>query len=280
MPFSTVFLTDRSVTAAREVPQRQGLNGSASQATFCHSFDLAKRLASGDIKGRIAFHPSMSPPSSVATPRSGAMAGEHPTPSLFKAFIRDLGAKLASSPSDSIHRVVVPNLLSPTSYTGSACRPEEVLQFLHALRALLRRYVARLTALVTLPLALFPRSTGLTRWMELLSDSILELVPLRADSALLAHHAPPPSSKSSSAGAAADDQQKTQGLLKVHALPVFDEKGGGSHEAHAAREDQSFSVSRSRGLVIRPFSLPPVLGDDETERKEAGDKASKKSMEF
>ena len=216
---------------------------------------------------------------SAAPPRPGGMAGEHPTPSPFKVFIKDLGVKLASSPPDSIHRVIVPNLLSPTTYAGSACRPAEVLQFLHALRALLRRHATRLTALVTLPLALFPRSAGLTRWMELLSDGVLELVPLRADAALLAHHAPPPSSKSS-AGTTADDQQKTQGLLKVHALPVFDEKGGGSHEAHAAREDQSFSVSRSRGLVIRPFSLPPVLGDDETERKEAGDKASKKSMEF
>ena len=177
-------------------------------------------------------------------------------------------------------------MLSPTAYAGSACRPEEALQFLHALRALLRRHAARLTALVTLPLSLFPRSTGLARWAELLSDGVLELVPLRPDAALLAHHAPPPPSSKSAASSSssADDQQqqKTQGLLRVHALPVFDEKGGGSPEAHAARQDQSFAVSRSRGLVIRPFSLPPVLGDDdEAQRKEAGDKAaSKKSMEF
>lgn len=168
----------------------------------------------------------------------------------------------------------MPNLLSPTAYEGAACRPEEVLQFLHALRALLRRHAAQATALITLPLALFPRTAGLTRWLELLSDGVLELVPLRSDS-LVAQHAriPDPSSSSSSSGnnssgdnnkkKTSAEEEKIQGLLKVHALPVFDERGGGSTEAHAARcEDQAFGLSRSRGLVIRPFSLPPVLDDN------------------
>lgn len=229
----------------------------------------------------------MGPPGGGAAPTSRTAAAgldrnqPPPPPSPLKLFIRDLSARLASSPPGSVHRVVVPALLSPTAYSGTACRPEEVLQFLHALRALLRRYAARLTALITLPVTLFPRSAGLTRWAELLSDGVLELVPLRPDAALLAHHAPPPSSSKSSSSAD-DQQQKTQGLLRVHALPVFDEKGGGSPEAHAARQDQSFAVSRSRGLVIRPFSLPPVLDDDNgAEQKEVGDKAaSKKSMEF
>ncbi len=210
---------------------------------------------------------------------------------------------------------MVPALLSPTAYAGAACRPEEVLQFLHALRALLRRHADRLTALVSLPLALHPRAAGLTRWLEILSDGVLELVPLPPGSALSAvaqqqqpqQQGPPPSSgadkagggedkdnsgkssksnsksKSKSKSKSNDDDHKIQGMLRVHALPVFDEKGGGSHEAHAARcEDQSFGLSRSRGLVIRPFSLPPVLGDDEHAREgeRKADRKKTASMEF
>ncbi|RYO78029.1 hypothetical protein DL766_010038 [Monosporascus sp. MC13-8B] len=247
----------------RDVPQRQDPDGTASASTFCHSFDLTKRLAPGDIKGQVSFHPSMSSPSPTAPPKD--------TASPFKTFTRDLASKLANSQPATIHRVIVPGILSPTGYAGSSSRPEDVLQFLHTLRALLRQHPAQLTALITLPLTLFPRSTGLTRWMEILSDGVLELVPLQSNSV----HAPPASSSKSDSKFSSEEQ--VQGLLKVHTLPVFDEKGGGSSEAHAAREDQAFSLSRSRGLVIKPFSLPPVL-DDEPERKSA--EAGKTSMEF
>jgi elongator complex protein 4 len=195
-------------------------------------------------------------------PRSGVAQ------SPFKAFIKDLSLKLSNSPPAWVHRVIVPGLLSPTSYLPTSTRPEEVLQFLHALRALLRRYQTQLTAIITIPLTLYPRNSGLTRWMELLSDGVLELVPLQSSSV----HAPPPSAK---ADAKSEDQ--TQGLLKVHSLPIFDEKGGGSSESHASREDQSFSLSRSRGLVIRPYSLPPV-GDEDEDKKST--ESGKASMEF
>lgn len=204
----------------------------------------------------------MRPPSQTTPP--------HPPPpppsSPFKLFIAELATKLANSPPTTIHRILIPNLLATTTYAGSACRPEEVLQFLHALRALLRRHATQATAVVTLPLALFPRAAGLTRWLELLSDGVLELVPLRSDSLVAQHARISDSSSSSSSPSTSNrkEEEKIQGLLKVHALPVFDEKGGGSHEAHAARcEDQAFGLSRSRGLVIRPFSLPPVLDDDD-----------------
>ena len=145
-----------------------------------------------------------------------------------------------------------------------------MLQFLHALRALLRKYPTKLIVMITMPLTLFPRASGLTRWIELLCDGVLELTPLRSS----AVHAPPPASSSKS-DSKTDDQ--VQGLLKVHSLPIFDEKGGGSSESHAAREDQSFSLSRSRGLVIKPFSLPPV-GEDEPEQKSA--EGGKGGLEF
>ncbi|KAJ2986922.1 hypothetical protein NUW58_g4802 [Xylaria curta] len=230
----------------REAQRAQGASNTGATMTFCHSFDLAKRLSPGDVKGQIGFHQSMT----VAGP------GAHPT-SPFKSFIRDLSSKLASSPPSFIHRAIVPNLLSPTVYLGSSSLPQEVLQFLHALRALLRQYPKTLTVILTLPLSLYPRTTGLTRWIELLCDGVLEFIPLQSTSI----HKPPPSSK----GEGKDDE-KVQGLIKVHSLPVFHEKGGGSH---SSLDDQSFSLSRSRGLVIKPFYLPPA--DDQENEPKPGD---------
>lgn len=183
----------------------------------------------------------------------------------FQLFIQDLSSKLASSPPSYVHRVIVPNLLAPTMYSSSSSLPQEVLQFLHSLRALLRQYPKALTAILTLPLSLYPRTTGLTRWMELLCDGVLEFIPLQSTTI----HKPPPSSK----GEGKDDE-KVQGLVKVHSLPIFHEKGGGSH---SALDDQSFSLSRSRGLIIKPYYLPPA-DDDENETK-AGN-SGKPSMDF
>ncbi|KAI0135190.1 PAXNEB-domain-containing protein [Daldinia grandis] len=244
----------------RNAAQRPSNSATESTSIFCHSFDLTKRLSPTNVKGQIGFHPSMSIP--------GLPSRTKDSTSPFKMFIKNVAYKLANSPSSWIHRVIVPSLLSPTGYAGSSTRPEEVLQFLHALRALLRQYPGKLTAIITLPLSLYPRTTGLTRWMELLSDGVFELIPLQSSVV----HAPPPSSKSDS-----KSEEQTQGLLKVHSLPIFHEKGGGSSEGHAAHGDLSFSLSRSKGFVIKPFYLPPV-GEDEEEKKK-GD-SSKASMEF
>ncbi|KAI0003156.1 PAXNEB protein-domain-containing protein [Xylariaceae sp. FL0662B] len=222
----------------RGTQPRESRSTSGSNPVFCHSFDLTKRLSPSDVKGQIGFYPTMDVPS-LSSPTKDSL-------SPFKRFINDISSKLANSPPLWNHRIIIPNLLSPTVYSSSTTRPEEVLQFLHALRALLRQYPDKVTALITLPLSLYPRTTGLTRWMELLCDGVLELIPLQSTSV----HAPPPSSKSGS-----KSEEQMQGLLKVHTLPIFHEKGGGSSDTHS--EDQSFSVSRSKGLTIKPFHLPP-----------------------
>jgi elongator complex protein 4 len=177
----------------------------------------------------------------------------HGTQSTLKAIIRHLQTKLANSPSTDIHRVVVPSLLSPTLYSPQCSQPAEVLQFLHALRALLRQYSTQLTVVITLPTSLFPRSSGLVRWMELLCDGVLELIPLPATPG-----APPPPPSGSEKG-----DQAPQGLLRVHTLPVYSEKGGGGAETSYFRETLSFSLSASKGLTIKPYSLPPLEGEAE-----------------
>lgn len=221
---------------------------------FCHSFDLTKRLETSVIRGQLH---SSRPTDAMSRP-----------PQLpFRAFISDVASRLKGSPPSSVHRILVPSLLSPTLYSSAACEPQEVLQFLHSLRSLLRQFPTRTTALVTLPESLHPRSAGLTRWMELLFDGVVELIPLQ-------HRA--------QMGRGPTDEDKTQGLLRVHSLPVFHEKGGGL-EGGWAREDMSFKLSASSGMVIMPFSLPPVGDDDkaaEPSGRPAADSAKKQSLDF
>lgn len=149
-------------------------------------------------------------------------------------------------------------------YPSYACNPEELLQFLHGIRSLLRQYPTRVTAVATLPISLYPRANGLTRWIELLCDGVLELVPLGHQ--IQVNHD-------------TTSEDKAQGLLRVHSLPIFHERGGGLDEGWR-REDLSFKLSASTGLIITPYSLPPV-GEDEQQAKDAAEaEKKKKSLEF
>ncbi|KAL2267740.1 hypothetical protein VTJ83DRAFT_5017 [Remersonia thermophila] len=236
------------------------------QSPFCHSFDLSKRLAPSACKGTLHPAPGTCPP---------ALDQPAPSSSPFPALLAHLRAKLASSAPAAIHRIVIPGLLLPTLYPPSCALPSEVLPFLHGLRALLRAYPAQLTAMITLPTSLFPRDAGLVRWIELLCDGVIEMIPLPANPG-----APPPpplpssssstsgpgSGSGSGAGSAKAEEQQPQGLLRVHTLPVFHEKGGGGAGASSFRETLGFSLSASRGLVIKPYSLPPL----ETEEPAGG----------
>ncbi|KAJ3526272.1 hypothetical protein NM208_g11275 [Fusarium decemcellulare] len=220
-------------------------------STFCHGFDLTKRLESSAIKGQLH-----------ATPVDGPLASPTQTP--FQKFIAEVTTKIKNSPPSTVHRIVVPSLLSPTLYNSVASQPREILKFLHALRALLRQFSTQATALITIPVTLFPRSSGLTRWMELLSDGVLELIPLQ-------HQAPITREPGS--------EDKGQGLLRAHSLPVFHEKGGGL-EGTWNRENLSFKLSSSNGLVITPFSLPPIGDEEETAKPSKPSEPKKESLDF
>ncbi|KAI9852347.1 MAG: hypothetical protein M1830_006801, partial [Pleopsidium flavum] len=123
--------------------------------------------------------------------------------------------------------------------------------------------------MLTLPLSLYPRCTGLVRWIELLSDGVLELAPFPHSSDL------GPSAGTS--GAATGQEEHPQGMLKLHRLPVFHERGGGGSGGSSSGgvgDDLAFTVSR-RKFVIKPFSLPPVEGDTEAQKGEAEGKQTK-----
>ncbi|KAF2752738.1 PAXNEB-domain-containing protein [Pseudovirgaria hyperparasitica] len=183
----------------------------------------------------------------------------------FPAILSAIHSQILTSPN-SVHRILIPTLFSPFLYPPAAAQPTHVLPFIHALRALLRRH-ANTILVTTLPLSLHSRRTGLTRAIETLCDGVIELSPFPSHT-----HA----ETLASSGAATKEEDKPQGMLKVHRLPVFHERGGGGNVNLG--EDLAFTLSR-RKFLIKPFSLPPVEGDLEAQQG-AGADLQAKGMEF
>lgn len=225
--------------------------------SFCHIFDLAKRLEL-PATSTINF-----------IPISGATPNTSPFPHIF----RSITNRISSSPPATIHRLVFPSLLSPALYPPHASNPQDILQFLHCLRSLLRQYSTQLTAVFTFPLALYPRSNGLVRWIELLSDGVLELAPFPHSSSI--------GTSTGITGATTAQEEQPQGMLKIHKLPVFHERGGGGNggTGGGVGDDLAFMVSR-RKFVIKPFNLPPVEGDTEAQKAQVDVKQTKVDIEF
>ena len=234
-----------------EPPKTRNLNSDADAEPsigavrpFCHTFDLAKRLEVPP-SAKIYHHPLANRPSIPP----------------FSSALDSIRTALASSPGD-IHRLVIPSLLSPLFYPPHASQPQHVLQFLHALRALLREHSSGTSVIASLPLTLHPRASALTRWSEHLLDGVVELAPFpfRPDDYV--------SNRTSTPGAATAAEERPQGMVKVHKLPVFHERGGGGG-VKGLGEDMAFTVSRRRFAIGR-FSLPPEEGDQEAQREKEG----------
>ncbi|KAJ9623294.1 Elongator subunit elp4 [Taxawa tesnikishii (nom. ined.)] len=161
-------------------------------------------------------------------------------------------------PSTTVHRLIIPTILSPALYPPQAAHPQHFLRFLHSLRSLLRQHPTRLTAMLTLPLSLYPRSSGLVRWAETLCDGVVELTPFP--------HLMDSSNSLAESGGSRGNEEQPQGMLKLHKLPVSTERGGGGGGGEGrGGEDMAFTLSR-RKFVIKPFSLPPMEGDTEAQR--------------
>ncbi|KAK2865408.1 hypothetical protein FQN49_003604 [Arthroderma sp. PD_2] len=241
-----------AATADSTSDSQQATQGNAP-AVFCHAFDLTKRLTHPSIQS-INFIPISKPASGQDSP--------------YSSIIQQLSDTINSSPTNVAHRLIIPSLLSPALYTTQASQPEHVLQFVHGIRALLSTHANRLTAMITLPISLYPRSTGLVRWIELLSDGVIELAPFphTLDASSLA-----------SSGAATSQEEPPQGMLKVHRLPILHERGGGMDKN--VGEDWAFTLSR-RKFAIKPFSLPPVDGDNDAQQHDASSVPKKEDLEF
>jgi elongator complex protein 4 len=107
--------------------------------------------------------------------------------------------------------------------------------------------------------------------MELLSDGVIELTPFPHSSDQETATPKP------TAGGSGTNEEPPQGLLNIHRLPIFHERGGGSS---AVGEDWAFTLSR-RKFTIKPYSLPPVEGDTEAQQTSpAGQQPKKSDIEF
>ncbi|KAI5787696.1 Elongator complex protein 4 [Peziza echinospora] len=215
------------------------------QIPFCHSFDLTKRLV-------------IPPTANVSTiPLPPPFGNSTSQVSPFTAIFSRITTIIENSPVNSVHRLVFPSLLSPAIYPPNATAPENVLQFLHALKALLRRFGTRAVAMMSLPTELYPRETGMVRWMELLSDGVVEICPLQH---LM--------EKASRIGAKMKDDIP-MGVVRVWRVPGGGRIVGGSWAGGAiggggaggGGEDLAFTVTRKR-FQISMFSLPPADGDE------------------
>ena len=229
-------LPDRNISTQASTVQ--------AEEPFCHTFDLTKRLS---------------------VPQDARVNHIHISPSSapFDPIIRVLEQSLKTSPPNSVHRLVIPTVLSPALYPPQTSRPENFIRFLHSLRALLRQYSNKITAIITLPLDLYPRSSGLVRWAEILSDGVVELTPfphLMDASNNLAEGV-------AGSGGAWSTEEQPQGMVEVHKLPINTERGeGGAGAGNSMGENLAFTVSR-RKFVIKPFSLPPLEGDQEAQKE-------------
>ncbi|PWY84849.1 PAXNEB-domain-containing protein [Aspergillus heteromorphus CBS 117.55] len=239
----------RAPVAAGDQSQAAADPSVDKRPAFCHAFDLTKRLTHPSITNLnyIPLTPSNEP--------------------LLTSTLKRLQAAIASCPPSTVHRVVIPSLLNPAIYPPETSQPDNLLPFLHSLRALMTTSGARITTMITIPLSLFPRSAGLVRWMEILSDGVIELCPFPHSSDALG-----------SSGAATSQEEPPQGMLKVHRLPVLHERGGGSDQN--VGQDWAFTLSR-RKFEIKPFSLPPAEGDKEGQEAAAsGGMPKKAELEF
>ncbi|CUS13864.1 unnamed protein product [Tuber aestivum] len=222
---------------------------STAPHSFCHSFDLTKRLTIPPT-AKISFihlpSQSLSPPAAETSP--------------FAPILTSLTNIISQHHPTLLHRIIIPSLLSPLVYPTSASSPRHLLPFLHSLRALLRRHSSSLTLMISLPLELYPRDTSLVRWAEILSDGVLELTPLPQLQDVKGQ------------------DQAPQGLVKMWKLPVLGEKGGGV--GGQSGEDLAFTVTRKR-FEIKAYSLPPMDGGEgEHDGGAERGKATKVDIEF
>lgn len=100
--------------------------------------------------------------------------------------------------------------------------------------------------------------------MEHLFDGVIELVPLQQPKCI---------------GQSLAEGNKAQGLVRIHSMPIYHERGGGV-EGCWKREDMAFRLSASHGLVIIPFSLPPVGLEDQPGVTSKPEQSKAQDLEF
>lgn len=237
---------ERSFPVSKDLPMQD----STASKPFCHTFDLSKRLVHPP-NARLNFLRLESDPSA----------------NFFERAVSELTGLLNSTPPDAVHRLIIPSVMSPALYHPQSSLPAQILPFQQSLRKLLSAYPNRLVIMQTLPLSLYPRNSGLTKWIELVSDGVYNLTPFPHSVDAEFQSSRDPTTK----------EEPPQGLLQIYKMPILHELGSGNPPADT---DWTFTLSR-RKFAIKPFNLPPMDGDTEAQQDTAKDNKPKKAdMDF
>merc|ERR1712093_736098 len=103
----------------RNAAQPRAASDSSSTAVFCHDFDLSKRLILPS-PSTMKFVPLSTRPNLDFKDPDSAV-------SPFTSFLAHLTSQLSNAPNTTIHRIIVPNILSPAIYPAEAAKPEHLL---------------------------------------------------------------------------------------------------------------------------------------------------------
>ena len=82
---------------------------------------------------------------------------------------------------------------------------------------------------------------------------------------------------STTSAATTAQEEPPQGMLNIHKLPIFHERGGGGNSSMS--DDWAFTLSR-RKFAIKPFHLPPAEADNDAQQRDASGTKNKADLEF
>ncbi|RPA79234.1 PAXNEB-domain-containing protein [Ascobolus immersus RN42] len=141
--------------------------GGNNDDVFCHAYDLTKRM-----------DPPRKAPPVLHLPGPDRMRGEKDP---WGPLISRLQSHVKNSPPNSIHRILFPQILNPVVYPAFSAIPTHFINFMLALKDLIIDNPNRINIYISLPLALFPRETSITKYTEALSDVVIQLSPVPKD---------------------------------------------------------------------------------------------------
>ncbi|ODQ66023.1 PAXNEB-domain-containing protein [Nadsonia fulvescens var. elongata DSM 6958] len=233
--------THNSITPSKE-------SNNMVKPTYCDTFDLTSRI--------------------VPSPNSSEVICIGPTGDnqFFQKVITQIKQTLKSVPHNTVVKVVIPSLLHPVIYSYESSQINNITSFFFSLRQLTRQYFNQLVVVCSCSLELYPRESPITRWLEHLSDAVIQLEPFAHKMVLCA--APTATTK--------DESKKDhQGLVHIFKVPGLTERG----HMVTRKGEHAFRVGRKQ-FEIEEWSIPVEEGEEQKSYANKDDKSNKANLDF
>lgn len=170
---------------------------SSSAEHYTHQFDITQRL--------------------TPTPASQEVSFVSITSHQYKPILSQIQSIITGQLKQNLNKVirlVIPNLLNPSTYPPQFSQSTTIIPFVHCLRALLRKYPKNLVLISSISLDLFPKETTLTYNLETLYDSVIQLQPFNQEMSQLIEKA-----------YKNEPAKVLHGLVHIRKIPHLSEKG-------------------------------------------------------